>query len=94
MDKGRHRQVPPDLWAGLLPEQATDPYPRLVTADEPEEHRVRAPKAIWDAYGEVVGARSRSTDLREYMEWRIENPDEPLPGRWRGPLSRMRSKKS
>lgn len=88
MDNGRHRNLDPYVWRQLLPEQGINPYPRLVVDDESDMHRIRAPKALWDAYAAVVGERGRSADLREYMEWRVENPDTPLPGRWRGPLKR------
>lgn len=45
---------------------------------------------LWNAYGEVVGDGGRSDDLRAYMEWRVEHPTEPLPGRFRGPVKRVR----
>lgn len=37
----------------------------------------------WTAYGDVVGDRNRSADLRDDIDWRIDNPDTPLPGRRR-----------
>lgn len=94
MDQGRHHSRPPHLWRQLLPEQGMDPYPHLVAADESDMHRLRAPAALWEAFAAVVGKRSRSADIREYMEWRIENPDTPLPGRWRGPVKRVKGKKT
>jgi hypothetical protein len=45
---------------------------------------------LWRAYGDVVGDGGRSDDLREYMTWRVEHPDEPLPGRFRGPVKKVR----
>lgn len=42
--------------------------------------RVRVDDDLWKAYGGVVGMRKRSTDLKAYMEWRVNNPDVKLPG--------------
>jgi hypothetical protein len=42
--------------------------------------RVRVDHDLWQAYGETVGMRRRSTDLKRYIEWRVNNPDVKLPG--------------
>lgn len=57
---------------------------RLVSADD----------ELWAAYGEVVGDGGRSDDLREYMVWRVENPTTPLPGRFRGPVKKVRKRRA
>lgn len=54
--------------------------------------RIRVDPALWDAYARIVGDGGRAADLREYMEWRVEHPGDPLPGRWRGPVRRVRKK--
>lgn len=45
---------------------------------------------LWKAYGAVVGDGGRSEDLRDYMRWRVDNPDTPLPGRRLGPTKKVR----
>lgn len=90
MDNGKHYNTTPYLWRQTLPPGDPTSYPRLVAADDSELLRIRASRVLWDAYGKVVGERGRSADLREYMEWRIDHPDDPLPGRWRGPANRTR----
>lgn len=52
--------------------------------------RLRVSDELWDAYTEIVGDLGRSGDLRSYIEWRIDNPTTPLPGRRRGPVKRVR----
>lgn len=42
--------------------------------------RVRVDDDLWLAYGEAVGMRKRSTDLKAYMEWRVQHPTTKLPG--------------
>lgn len=49
---------------------------------------------LWKAYGEIVGDGGRSDDIREYVVWRVEHPSEPLPGRFRGPVKRVRRRSS
>lgn len=51
-------------------------------------------KALWDAYGAVVGTGGRSADLRTYIEWRVDNPTTPLPGKRVGPVKRDRPEPS
>lgn len=60
-------------------------YPHGVVAGSENIRRFRIDDELWEAYAEVVGERNRSADIRDYIEWRIEHPDTPLPGRWRGP---------
>lgn len=78
----------------LLPHERRHPYPRHVATDSSDIRRFRADDELWDAYTKVIGERQRSADIREYIEWRVENPDTPLPGRWRGPARRSRKRKS
>lgn len=52
--------------------------------------RVRVDADLWAAYSEIVGDLGRSADLKSYIEWRVDNPTTPLPGRRRGPVKRMR----
>ena len=86
MDKGRHAKIPLDR---LLPHLRPGPYASLM-APESDVRRFRADKELWDAYTAVVGEGSRSADIKAYLEWRVENPEAPLPGRWRGPVKRTR----
>lgn len=51
---------------------------------------IRVDPELWDAYAEVVGDLGRAADLRSYIEWRIDNPRTPLPGRRRGPTVKRR----
>ena len=55
--------------------------------------RLRVDEELWDAYAEIVGNGGRSADLRAYIEWRVDNPTTPLPGRRRGPVKRVRLRK-
>jgi hypothetical protein len=57
---------------------------------ESEIRRVRVERDLWDAYTEIVGDGGRSADLRAYIEWRVDNPTTPLPGRRRGPVKKVR----
>lgn len=52
--------------------------------------KLRVSQELWDAYTEIVGNAGRSADLRSYIEWRVDNPTTPLPGRRRGPVRRVR----
>jgi hypothetical protein len=52
--------------------------------------RVRVSRELWDAFAEVVGDAGRSGDIKAYIEWRVDNPTTPLPGRRRGPVKRTR----
>jgi len=52
--------------------------------------KLRIDTELWDAYAEVVGDGGRSADLRSYIEWRVDNPTTPLPGRRRGPVRKVR----
>ncbi|WP_250029694.1 hypothetical protein [Paractinoplanes maris] len=53
--------------------------------------RFRLDQDTWDEYGELVGNGGRSADLKAYIEWRLDNPDTPLPGKRRGPLKKSRT---
>jgi hypothetical protein len=64
-----------------------------VATDSSDIRRFRADDQLWAAYTEVVGEQRRSADIRAYLEWRIEHPGEPLPGKWRGPMKKVRTKR-
>lgn len=66
-----------------LPPEGLHPYPHGVATDGSDIRRFRADDELWEAYTAVVGERRRSADIRAYIEWRVVNPDTPLPGRWR-----------
>lgn len=90
MDAGKHKTRPVDAWRRLLPSGGTDSYPQVVPTDRTDLHRIRVDREMWEAYAGIVGNGGRAADLREYIAWRIEHPDAPLPGRWRGPVRRTR----
>jgi hypothetical protein len=94
MDAGKHRTKPPDLWSSLLPSEGSDSYPRLVALGQGDERRIRVDRALWDAYADVVGDGGRAADVRAYIEWRVKNPDAPLPGEWRGPVKREHQRRA
>lgn len=54
--------------------------------------RLRVPARVWDAYTDLTGDLGRAQDLRDYIEWRIDHPDTPLPGKKWGPIRRWREK--
>jgi hypothetical protein len=56
--------------------------------------KVRIRADLWNDYAEVVGDAGRSQDAKSYIEWRIDNPTTPLPGRRRGPVKRVRVRKN
>lgn len=89
MDEARHKTIPVER---LLPYLSPPPYAALMPAQPTNLRRIRADQELWDAYENVVGDGGRSADLRAYMEWRIENPTMPLPGRRRGPVRKVRQK--
>lgn len=66
------------------------PYRGRVSTDRHATPRrvISVAKTLWDAYGDVVGTSGRADDLREYMKWRVDNPDTPLPGRKLGPFKK------
>lgn len=68
------------------------PYGGDVATDRHQtaRHSISVDKELWEAYGDVVGDGGRAEDLRVYMTWRVENPDTPLPGRFRGPVKKVR----
>lgn len=75
----------------LSPPEGTHAYAPNVATDGSDIRRFRVDDELWEAYTEVVGEGRRSADLRAYMEWRVENPNEPLPGRWRRPSGRKKT---
>jgi hypothetical protein len=90
MDEGRHNAVP---YVRLLPHLRTSTYPVGVADDGGSDvRRVRIDRDLWEAYAEVVGDGGRSTDIKAYVEWRVDNPTTPLPGRRRGPVKRVRKR--
>ncbi|GIM90346.1 GIY-YIG nuclease family protein [Paractinoplanes toevensis] len=52
--------------------------------------RLRLLDSVWIEYGTLVGDSGRSADIQAYIEWRLDNPDTPLPGKRRGPVKRTR----
>lgn len=68
--------------------------PQLKHTREPRSydnmHPIRIPKEVWDGYADIVGNCGRSADLKAYINWRIDNPTTPLPGRRRGPIKKAR----
>jgi len=70
-----------------LPQQKAGTYPDDVP-DSSDLRRFRLDQATWDLYTEIVGERGRSADLKAYINWRIDNPATPLPGRRRGPIKK------
>lgn len=52
---------------------------------------IRVDGELWSAYAEVVGDHGRANDIRAYIEWRVDNPRTPLPGRRRGPVVKNKS---
>jgi hypothetical protein len=63
-------------------------------ADEPSDvRRIRVERDLWQAYADVVGNGGRSADIKAYIEWRVDNPTAPLPGRRRGPVKKVRKQR-
>lgn len=75
-----------------LPQMRAAEYPDRVPGDNTDVRRLRVEKTLWDAYTEIVGDGGRSADLKAYIEWRVDNPTAPLPGRRRGPVKRIRKR--
>jgi hypothetical protein len=65
-----------------LPPTEIDTYDAHV-ADSKDLRRFRLDQETWKAYGELVGDGGRSADLKAYIDWRLDNPGVPLPGRRR-----------
>ncbi len=59
-------------------------------AEGSDIRRIRVDAELWAAYEDVVGNYGRSTDIKTYIEWRVDNPTTPLPGKRRGPVKRVR----
>ncbi|MFY1686458.1 hypothetical protein [Plantactinospora sp. WMMB782] len=90
MDQGRHRAISK---ARLLPQINSATYPVGVAAGD-DIRRLRVEQSLWDAYTEIVGDGGRSADLKAYIEWRVDNPTTPLPGKRRGPVKKERRRSS
>lgn len=73
----------------MLPTQKTATYAGEMP-DSSDIRRLRVEQSLWEAYTEIVGDGGRSADLKSYIEWRVDNPTTPLPGRRRGPVKRVR----
>lgn len=86
----RHERGP---WRQLLPTQEIDLYAGAVP-DSSDLRRFRLDKETWDAYGELVGDGGRSADLKAYIDWRLDNPTVPLPGKRRGPVKKTRTSRT
>jgi hypothetical protein len=69
-------------------------YPDRVPGENADVRRFRLDLETWKAYGDIVGDGGRSADLKAYIDWRIDNPTTPLPGKRRGPLKRVREKRT
>ena len=67
---------------------------RPYAGDVPDNdiRRFRLDIETWKEYGGLVGDAGRSADLKAYIEWRLDNPDTPLPGKRRGPVKKVRPK--
>ncbi len=88
MDRGRHEAVPYDR---LLAQMGRQTYPDLVAAETSSDiRRIRVDGDLWKAYEQVVGNGGRSADIKAYIEWRVDNPTTPLPGKRRGPVKKVR----
>lgn len=87
MDRGRHQTAPYDR---LLAQMGRHTYPDVVTAETSDVRRIRVDHDLWTAYAEIVGNGGRSADIKAYIEWRVDNPTTPLPGRRRGPVKKVR----
>lgn len=74
----------------LLPHGGCCGYPLRMAAAS-DIRRLRVDDDLWDAYTAIVGNAGRSADLKAYIEWRVDNPTTPLPGRRRGPVKRERA---
>lgn len=87
MDRGRHKAAPYDR---LLAQMGRHTYPDVVAAETSDVRRVRVDQDLWRAYAEIVGDGGRSADIKAYIEWRVDNPTTPLPGKRRGPVKKVR----
>lgn len=74
----------------LLPPRKIDLYADAVP-DSSDLRRFRLDSETWKAYGDLVGDGGRSADLKAYIDWRLDNPTVPLPGKRRGPVKKTRT---
>lgn len=77
------------LWPRPLPHSEADRYAAGMATGS-DIRRLRVPDELWSLYTEVVGDAGRSADLKAYIAWRVDHPDEPLPGTRRPPVRRSR----
>jgi hypothetical protein len=54
----------------------------LVTSKGTDRKTIRVDPELWEQFGAATADHKdgRSGDLREYMRWRVKNPDVALPG--------------
>lgn len=57
---------------------------------ENDVRRIRVDAETWAAYAELVGNGGRAADIKAYIDWRLDNPTTPLPGKRRGPIKKVR----
>lgn len=50
--------------------------------------RLRVDNTLWQMFMDTVGEGFCSSRLRAYIWWRVQNPEEPLPGRRVPPIRR------
>lgn len=74
-----------------LPPTEIDAYDARV-ADSRDLRRFRLDDETWKAYGELVGDGGRSADLKAYIDWRLDNPTVPLPGKRAVPAKKVRKR--
>lgn len=41
-------------------------------------HSLRIPRRLWEQYADVVGSIGRTSDLKRFMEWRMDDPETVL----------------
>lgn len=64
----------------LLADDVSGPHDQMIT------FRIEDPR--WDLFLEALDKQDYASAIRRYINWRIQNPDQPLPGRRLGPLKR------
>lgn len=87
--KQAKRPKTPKIDVRSLPQTWVQPYPGGVATRRLK--RLEIDDDLWERYAGVVGNSGRAADLREYIDWRVAHPDEPLPGMWRGPRRKERA---
>lgn len=69
--------------------------PHVILADDvPGPHdflaTFRVETARWELFTAAIGDSDYAPWVRRYINWRVQNPAQPLPGRRLGPLRRNR----